>query len=487
MDIPTSSPPASFIADQPNEMNGYRTDFLRTKRNSEQLCMLVIFIDYILLNAIFYFQIRADLYDNFAQQKNFTASIIFLIIVQIVWYLVVKFSNIYQISGGVKLKLKVEDLFKGAFLFFGVISMILHQFFSDIFQVQFLVPSFFIFTGIASLIHLGMRYYNRSHTGSLYYAVVGGNANNISYVEEVFERIYGNNTHCVGRFAKSDLKGTNHLGDYEQIEEFIKNNPINKLLYFSSNLSQQKIQRIIELCRTKFIDFEIVPKEISIFKKGFQVEELLNLPVYRHKKTPLNRMENKMLKRVFDVIFSLFIILLVFPWLLPLCAIAIKLESRGPIFFIQKRTGYWNKPFECFKFRTMTVNKQSDEKQATKNDARITKVGAFLRKTSLDEFPQFINVLKGDMSIVGPRPHMLKHTSDYSKLIDKFMIRHEVKPGITGWAQVNGWRGPTTEVYQMAKRVEYDVDYIENWSFWFDYKCVFLTIFNMVKGEENAL
>ena len=124
--------------------------------------------------------------------------------------------------------------------------------------------------------------------------------------------------------------------------------------------------------------------------------------------------------------------------------------------------------------------------QATKNDSRITKIGDFLRRTNIDEFPQFFNVLLGDMSVVGPRPHMLKHTEEYSKLIDQFMIRHQVKPGITGWAQVSGWRGPTEQLYQMAKRVEYDVNYIENWSFWFDCKCIFLTVLNMFKGEENA-
>jgi lipopolysaccharide/colanic/teichoic acid biosynthesis glycosyltransferase len=134
----------------------------------------------------------------------------------------------------------------------------------------------------------------------------------------------------------------------------------------------------------------------------------------------------------------------------------------------------------------MRVNDECDSKQAVRSDCRITVVGAFLRKTSLDELPQFFNVLKGDMSVVGPRPHMLKHTEDYSQLIETFMIRHQVKPGITGWAQVNGWRGPTQKVYQMAKRVEFDVYYIENWSFWFDCRCILLTINKIFVGENNA-
>ena len=134
----------------------------------------------------------------------------------------------------------------------------------------------------------------------------------------------------------------------------------------------------------------------------------------------------------------------------------------------------------------MRINADSDLRQALKSDSRITRIGAFLRKTSLDEFPQFINVLKGEMSIVGPRPHMLKHTEEYANLIDNFMVRHGVKPGITGWAQVNGFRGPTQTVGQMANRVTYDIEYIEDWSLWVDIKCVFFTVFNAIKGEENA-
>ena len=134
----------------------------------------------------------------------------------------------------------------------------------------------------------------------------------------------------------------------------------------------------------------------------------------------------------------------------------------------------------------MSVNKDSDTMQASKNDPRKTRVGDFLRKTSIDELPQFFNVLRGDMSVVGPRPHMIKHTEDYSKLIDKYMMRHIIKPGITGWAQVNGYRGQTKELWQMQKRVEYDVWYAENWNLALDFKVIFLTVFNAIKGEKNA-
>ncbi|MGN1238611.1 MAG: sugar transferase, partial [Muribaculaceae bacterium] len=167
-------------------------------------------------------------------------------------------------------------------------------------------------------------------------------------------------------------------------------------------------------------------------------------------------------------------------------AVGIKISSPGPIFFRQKRTGYRGKEFWCYKFRTMRVNKDSDKLQATRNDPRKTRFGDFLRRSSIDELPQFFNVWRGDMSIVGPRPHMVKHTQDYSALIDKYMLRHTIKPGITGWAQVNGLRGQTEHLWQMEKRVEYDVWYAENWNMMLDFKIVFLTVYNAVKGEKNA-
>ena len=201
---------------------------------------------------------------------------------------------------------------------------------------------------------------------------------------------------------------------------------------------------------------------------------------------PLEDLGNRIRKRLFDVVVSSLVAIFILSWLVPIIGILILLESRGPIFFIQERSGKDNKPFPCLKFRSMRVNKQSNEKQATKNDMRVTKIGKFLRRTSLDEFPQFLNVLKGDMSIVGPRPHMLKHTDEYSKLIGKYMVRQFLKPGITGWAQVNGYRGETLELKQMQKRVEHDLWYIENWSFFLDLKIMVLTVFNTLKGDDNA-
>lgn len=198
--------------------------------------------------------------------------------------------------------------------------------------------------------------------------------------------------------------------------------------------------------------------------------------MYNPQEIPLDHISSRMQKRAFDIMFSLFITIFILSWLIPIVAIIIKLESRGPVFFLQERTGINNKTFKCLKLRTMKVNKDSDTKQAQINDARITKFGEFLRKSSIDELPQFFNVLLGHMSIVGPRPHMLKHTDQYSELIKHYKVRHFVKPGITGWAQVNGFRGITDELWKMEKRVEYDMKYLDKWSFLWDLKIVFMTV-----------
>lgn len=209
-------------------------------------------------------------------------------------------------------------------------------------------------------------------------------------------------------------------------------------------------------------------------------------PIITLRVEPLEEMKNRFKKRLFDLVFSSLVILFVLSWLYPLMAILIKWESKGPVLFKQLRSGRNDTPFWCYKFRSMTVNSDSDKVQATKNDARVTKIGAFLRRTSLDEMPQFLNVFIGNMSVVGPRPHMLKHTEEYKKIISKFMVRHFLKPGITGWAQVNGFRGETRLLEDMDNRVKYDIYYLENWTTALDVRIIFMTIINAIRGEENA-
>lgn len=231
---------------------------------------------------------------------------------------------------------------------------------------------------------------------------------------------------------------------------------------------------------------KFIPNLSTSSKFHYNTSDFENLHVIKPRYEPLQDSYNRLVKRVFDVLFSLFIIVFVLSWLYPILAFFIKKESKGPVLFKQLRTGKKNEPFWCYKFRSMTVNDTSDSMQAHKEDVRITKIGKFLRKTSLDELPQFFNVLAGTMSVVGPRPHMLKHTEDYNDQINNFMVRHFVKPGITGLAQISGLRGETKRVLDMKRRVNADIEYVQKWSLIYDIQICFLTFVIALKGDDNA-
>jgi putative colanic acid biosynthesis UDP-glucose lipid carrier transferase len=276
------------------------------------------------------------------------------------------------------------------------------------------------------------------------------------------------------------------IGQLKDLKDFCKKESIDEI-YFALPLSHHELlQDLSRFADDNFIYFRMAPDFGKVIPENCNVF-LINssIPILTTRREPLGISLNAYLKRAFDIVFSSLVILTVFPVIFPIIAIAIKLESPGPIFFKQLRPGRKNKLFECYKFRTMRVN-NSTELQATKNDSRITRVGAILRKTNLDELPQFFNVLLGSMSVVGPRPNMISQLEEYSKTIELYKLRHFVTPGITGYAQVNGFRGETREPELMRKRVEYDVQYMENWSMAFDLKIIFLTVWNMMKGEKNA-
>jgi undecaprenyl-phosphate galactose phosphotransferase/putative colanic acid biosynthesis UDP-glucose lipid carrier transferase len=262
---------------------------------------------------------------------------------------------------------------------------------------------------------------------------------------------------------------------------------VHEVYIASSNYASKEISNIILFCERNLIRLKFVP-DFQNFTKSKRVEINFydDLPVISFRQEPLESTLNRTVKRSFDIVFSLLVILIIFPWLFPIIMLAIKFSSRGSVFFKQERTGEHNQVFWCYKFRTMRVNDLAHEQQATRHDTRITRVGRFLRQSNLDELPQFFNVLVGSMSVVGPRPHMLKHTEEYSALIQSYIVRQLIKPGITGWAQVNGFRGETNTVQQMEKRVEYDIWYIENWSLYLDLKILFRTITNMLRGDKNA-
>jgi putative colanic acid biosynthesis UDP-glucose lipid carrier transferase len=278
----------------------------------------------------------------------------------------------------------------------------------------------------------------------------------------------------------------NYLGNTEEVYDYVSQHEIDEIYCTLPGTQDEKMLKLLNFAEKNMLRFYIVPEFYRNVKKSLIIEMIESIPLLSIRKEPLQATYNRVLKRTFDMVFSLFVIIAIYPILFIVLGILIKITSPGPILFKQKRTGLYGQEFECYKFRTMKMNSEADTTQAAKDDPRKTRLGDFLRKTNLDEFPQFLNVFAGDMSVVGPRPHMLKHTEEYSALIDKYMVRHLVKPGVTGWAQVTGYRGETKTLEQMEGRVKRDVWYIENWSFFLDLKIIVVTLFNMFKGERNA-
>lgn len=293
------------------------------------------------------------------------------------------------------------------------------------------------------------------------------------------------NIACLGIYDNKDHSLI--VGDIQTGIRLIFEKDIQKIICSDKRVDKKELNDIIQFCDENGIELLIIPDENSYLSTRFVPVSIKNIIALQLVKKPLNIKKNQQIKRIFDMLFSILITVFVLSWFIPIVAILIKLSSKGPILFIQKRNGLNNKEFNCLKFRTMIINESSDTVQAKEGDQRITKIGAFLRKTSLDELPQFFNVIKGDMSVIGPRPHMIKHNEDYSKLIKEYNYRTKVKPGITGLSQVLGYRGETeSDIYLMKIRVRIDRFYIQNWSFGLDMKILLKTIKEVIRRPKKA-
>ena len=277
-----------------------------------------------------------------------------------------------------------------------------------------------------------------------------------------------------------------YLGTKEDIQNYLEQHPVHEVYCSLPSKDSQTILPIIYWCEQNFANFYHVPHVRNYLHRRMWFKTIGDVPVLSLHITPLSDIDNRLIKRTFDLLASGIFLFTVFPFIYLIVGAIIKITSPGPIFFKQKRNGINGEEFWCYKFRSMKVNKDADKIQATKNDPRKTKFGDFMRTTNIDELPQLINVFLGDMSLVGPRPHMVKHTEEYSQLINNYMVRHCVKPGITGWAQVTGFRGETKELHQMEGRVKADIWYMEHWSFLLDLLIIYKTFANVIQGEKNA-
>lgn len=447
-------------------------------------------LDLVMLNLVFiacHFVFKESL-----PEQYLTYHYQYWIWINIIWFICVWLGGVYGEKNILSFELFFGKTIKVYLFWFSF--LILYEFFTG----EFILSRLFIFSLIFAFgfglifnrfAYIGLKLYFKKGNKYVKRILIVGYNNTAKKIASYLE-MEGINTEIVGFTENEDsVTELSHypiLSDIRSTVEVSKKYKVDEI--FSSMTPEQnsELYSIIQEAEHECIRFRIVP-DFSVFIKGpFFVSYLNDMPILTVRSVALDDFDNRIKKRIFDVLISSFVILFILSWLVPLLSLLIFIESPGPVFFSQFRTGKNKKSFLCYKFRSMKINKNADLQQASKNDDRITKIGRFLRRTSLDEFPQFINVLIGTMSIVGPRPHMIKHTDDYSKLVDQYMVRHFSKPGITGWAQVNGYRGEITETHEIKNRVYYDIWYLENWSLLLDIKIVFLTVFNVLKGEKNA-
>ncbi|MBT6650909.1 MAG: undecaprenyl-phosphate glucose phosphotransferase [Flavobacteriales bacterium] len=460
-------------------MKGYSKYFWFIHFIGDILCINIAFI------LMYYLKFESI---DFSDKYRFL-----LIIFNANWILVALMLKLYELNRIMRLDKVLFNLFKAFGFNVLIITAILFSLKQSSFSREHLYATYFMLFGLIMLwryltIKLIKLYRKSGYNYSRVVIVGGGEV--AQQLNDYFNSDDVLGVRLLGVFSDSDfsfeIKDSVKTGTLDSIEQFALKNDVDEIFYTMPLTYTKKIKGLVDFCDKYMIRFKVVPDFRGFIFKRVNIDFFNDVPVITLREEPLTDFINRFTKRVFDLIFSLLTIVFVLSWLYPFITILIKLSSKGPVLFKQSRSGVNNEEFLCYKFRSMTMSAEADTKQATKGDVRITKIGAFLRKSSLDEFPQFFNVFMGDMSIVGPRPHMLKHTEEYSELIQKYMVRQLVKPGITGAAQVKGYRGETKELEDMEGRVRLDVWYIENWSLSLDINIIFHTVWNAFKGDEKA-
>ena len=442
-------------------------------RYSKYIRPVVIFIDLLVINLLVLVCLRSAM-SNFGYH----------LILSTFWLIVAYYIGFYEVYRTTKETTIFSKLFK-QFLFIWLITfayvgfkykfVTTNEIFTYVFS-SFIVVGFFKY-----LVFFLLKKYRIHYRGNIRRIIILGSKKNTFELTDYFEK----NQYLGYQINRNfDLKNEKSIV-LKEIYAYAIENKIEEIYAALDDLNKSEIETLIEFTENNYMALRLIPDNKSTLYRNLALEYYGIIPLIVLRKIPLEIDINNKLKRTFDIIFSLAVIVFLLSWLTPLLGLLIKIESSGPIFFKQNRPGLKEKDFLCYKFRSMMINKTT-EQEATRNDPRVTKIGKFIRKTSIDELPQFFNVLLGDMSVVGPRPHLWTQNKVYGTKVKKYMIRHHVKPGVTGLAQVRGYRGEIETDEDMVNRIKYDVFYIENWSLFMDIKIIALTIINIFKGEEKA-
>lgn len=419
----------------------------------------------------------------FTQDSHYIHYIIF---VSIAWIILSLKSNFYEIYRFTHVTKIISLVSKQGILYF-LIVFAFFGFYNSLNIAPIAIVKYIVFVMLLiSVIKLSIYFLLKK-----YRSLLGGNNRRVVIIglnqkTDQLRKFFMDRPEFGYQLQKTfDLNSPEQL-DVEICFDYILKNNIDEIYSSVAELDNESLIKLIDFADNNLKVLKFLPDNKEIYSKKLDFAYYGVLPILSLRKIPMDEPFNKFIKRSFDILLALFVIVGVLSWLTPILALFIKIESKGPVFFKQKRNGLDYKEFYCYKFRSMTPNPIADLYQVTKGDERITRVGRIIRKTSIDELPQFINVLKGEMSVVGPRPHMVSHTHMYAERIDKFMVRHFVKPGITGLAQVSGYRGEVENDNDIINRVKYDIFYLENWSLFLDLKIVFQTVYNALRGEEKA-
>ncbi|MFB9055246.1 undecaprenyl-phosphate glucose phosphotransferase [Mariniflexile ostreae] len=421
----------------------------------------------------------------FLFQINLSNHYVFMMYISALWILIAIKNHFYEIQRHTRVVQVITLLLKQISLFLVVLYAFIGFFkqpnISRLALMEYLGLTFVLVGFFKFLTYFLLHKYRSALGGNTRNVIVIGKTAKTKHLINIF-----NHKLDFGYKFKKQFKIKDEEASLDSCFAFVIENNIDEIYASVAELSNKQINKLIDFADNNLREVKFIPDNKDIYSKKLKFEYYDYIPILSLRTISLQEPINKFVKRLFDILFSTFIIVFILSWLTPILAILIKLESKGPVFFKQSRNGFNYQEFSCYKFRSMTPNTNAHLFQATKNDLRITKMGRFLRKTSIDELPQFFNVLFGDMSVVGPRPHMVSHTNMYAQRIDKFMVRHFVKPGITGLAQVSGFRGEIETDKDIINRVKYDIFYIENWSLLLDLKIAIQTFMNAVKGEEKA-
>ena len=415
----------------------------------------------------------------------------------LIWYISSKVFYLYNDITLVSFSQEIVSLIKVAIFHILLVVFLLFIFnLQDIFRGFIIIYGFLLFFIIVLEKYLYRVLYakTRRNNENIKSTLVVGNKNIANFLNGSNLSNNNLNLNIVGILNDDDNDKNSYklLGSIQSITQVLKDIAIDQVLVCLPLDEEDKIDFVVSACEKENILVSILTSPTNQFGIGTKrVMNYANIPILFFKNYPLDDYENQLFKRIFDIIFSFFVIIFVFSWLFPIVCILIKLTSKGPVFFNQYRWGINNKKIKCYKFRTMYIGSNElaldgSYMPAKKDDQRITTIGKLLRKTSIDEMPQFFNVLIGSMSVVGPRPHPIPLNIESQELIHNYLLRHLVKPGITGWAQVNGNRGEVKIMSEMQDRVNFDIWYIENWTLWLDIQIIFQTIINLIKGDEKA-